>query len=60
VAFNGQVAKELPPGALDSLRQEASSFAPQPFESEQRQVIELPVFVVGEDTVSVKVKPQMR
>lgn len=60
VAFKGQVAKALPPGALDMLRQEASSLAPQPLESEERQVIELPVFVVGEDVVSVKVKPLLR
>jgi hypothetical protein len=60
VAFKGQVAERLPPGALDSIRQEASSFSPQSFRSEQRQVIEIADFMLGSDTVSVKVRAPLR
>ena len=60
VAFKGQVAKDLPPGALDSIQQQSSSYSPEAFRSEQRQVIEQPFYVVGEDTVSIKIRPQLR
>jgi SpoIVB peptidase S55 len=59
-AFRGRVATDLPPGALDRIRQETSSFSPEAFRSEQRQVIELPVLVVGEDSVSVTIRPPLR
>jgi hypothetical protein len=60
VAFKGQVAKDLPPGALDSIQQQSASYSPEAFRSEQRQVIEQPFYVVGEDTVTIKVRPQLR
>lgn len=60
VAFKGQVANQLPPSALDSIVQQSSSYAPEAFRSEQRQVIDLPDFMLGEETVSVRVKPPLR
>ncbi|HTV21606.1 MAG TPA: hypothetical protein VMG12_23115, partial [Polyangiaceae bacterium] len=60
VAFEGRVAERLPPGAVDSLRQESSSFAPEPFASEERQVIELPDYMVGMETIEVTVRPPLR
>jgi hypothetical protein len=36
VAFKGRVAEHLPAGALDAIQQRTSTFAPQPFHSEQR------------------------
>lgn len=60
VAFKGRVAKNLPPGAFDSIQQRAASFAPQPFQSKRRHVVMLPGFMVGSDSVSVKVLPKLR
>jgi SpoIVB peptidase S55 len=60
VAFKGQVATQLPPGAMDSIVQQSSSYAPEAFGSEHRQVIDLPEFMVGTETVSVKVRPALR
>ena len=59
-AFRGRVATDLPPGAIDRIRQETSSFSPEGFRSEQRQVVELPVLVVGEDSVSIAIRPPLR
>jgi len=60
VAFEGRVAERLPPGAVDSIRQENYSFSPEPFASEQRHVIELPDYMVGMETVEVTVRPPLR
>jgi hypothetical protein len=60
VAFKGQVAEQLPPGALDSIRQQAASASPQAFRSEQRQVIQIPDFMVGSDKVTIHVRPTLR
>jgi hypothetical protein len=60
VAFKGRVVEKLPPGALDSIRQVNSSFAPQTFRSEQRHVIDLPDFMIGSETVTVKIRPLLR
>ncbi len=60
VAFKGRVAENLPPGALDSIRQRTTSFAPESFKSNQYHVVVLDDFMVGNDTVSVKVRPVLR
>lgn len=56
VAFRGQVATRLPPGALDTLRPLASSIAPEPVPSYARTTIPLGKFVVGSTSVRVKVR----
>jgi hypothetical protein len=60
VAFKGRVAENLPPGALDSIRQRAASFSPEAFKSNRYHVVELEDFMVGSDSVSVKVRPLLR
>jgi hypothetical protein len=60
VAFKGRVAENLPPGALDSIRQRTASFSPEAFKSNRHHVIELDDFMVGTDSVSVKVRPVLR
>jgi hypothetical protein len=60
VAFKGRVAENLPPGALDSIRQRAASFSPEAFKSNRHHVVQLDDFMVGSDTVSVKVRPVLR
>jgi hypothetical protein len=60
VAFKGRVAENLPPGALDSIRQRTASFSPEAFKSNRYHVVELEDFMVGSDTVSVKVRPILR
>jgi hypothetical protein len=60
VAFQGRIAERLPPGALDSIRQDNYGFSPEPFASEQRHVIELPDFMIGSETIEVTVRPRLR
>jgi hypothetical protein len=60
VAFKGRVAEHLPAGALDSIQQRTSTFAPQSFRSEQRHVIEIPEFMVGSEAVTIRVRPVLR
>jgi hypothetical protein len=60
VAFKGRVAENLPPGALDSIRQRTASFSPEAFKSNRYQVVELEDFMVGSDSVTVKVRPILR
>lgn len=56
VTFKGQVARNLPPGALDAIRPVTASIAPVPFKSEVRYVTTLPDYMTGQDSVSVEVK----
>jgi hypothetical protein len=60
VSFKGRVAENLPPGALDSIRQRTASFSPEAFKSSRYHVVELNDFMVGSDSVSVKVRPLLR
>jgi len=60
VAFKGRVADHLPAGALDSIVQQTSSHSPQAFRSERRHVTELPMFLVGSASVTVRVRPVLR
>jgi hypothetical protein len=60
VTFKGRVAQDLPPGALDSIRPETSSVAPETFQTSTRIVVDLPQFMVGRDRVSVTVRPVVR
>jgi hypothetical protein len=60
VSFKGRVAENLPPGALDSIRQRTASFSPEAFKSSRYHVVELEDFMVGTDSVSVKVRPVLR
>jgi hypothetical protein len=60
VAFKGRIAENLPPGALDSIRQRTASFSPEAFKSNRYHVIDLQDFMVGNDSVSVKVRPLLR
>lgn len=60
LAFKGQVASRLPPGALDTLRSSSSSVAPEPFPSVVRTVIPLNQFVIGKDSVRIRVRDVMR
>jgi hypothetical protein len=57
VAFRGHVAQHLPPGAVDALQSTSASVAPVAFSSEARHVTPMEQFVMGQDTVSIAVKP---
>jgi hypothetical protein len=59
VAFEGRVAERLPPGAVDSIRQDNYGFSPEAFASEQRHVIELPDFMLGSESIEVMVRPRL-
>jgi hypothetical protein len=59
-AFRGQVASRLPPGAMDTLRPSSESDAPETFVAQHQTPIPLKRFLVGKDTVTVKVRPVLR
>jgi len=60
VAFHGQVAGRLPPGALDSLRPASVTKAPEPFVSYVRTAIPIHRFLDGKDKVRVRIRPVLR
>jgi hypothetical protein len=57
VSYRGRVAKNLPPGAIDTIQSSTSSIAPDSFGTEIRRVFPLSLFMTGSDSVSVKVRP---
>jgi hypothetical protein len=60
VAFHGQVAGRLPPGALDSLRPATDTAAPEPFVSYVRTFVPIHRLLEGKDKVRIKVRPVLR
>ncbi|MEZ4219509.1 MAG: SpoIVB peptidase S55 domain-containing protein [Polyangiaceae bacterium] len=60
VSYKGRVAKNLPPGALDTLRPTTASVAPESFKNEARHAVSLGQFMVGTDRVQIDVKPVLR
>lgn len=60
VAYKGRVAKNLPPGALDSIQPVTTSVAPDAFGTQVRRVFALGQFMTGQDNVSVKIRPVRR
>ena len=60
LAYHGQVASHLPPGAVDALMPTTSSVTPTAQASPTRLVFAMPNYVIGKDKVSVKVKAVLR
>ncbi|HVJ19362.1 MAG TPA: SpoIVB peptidase S55 domain-containing protein [Polyangiaceae bacterium] len=60
LAFNGKVANNLPPGALDLLRPTTSSIGPDAFQTSIRHVVPLSEFMIGRDRVTVTIRPVLR
>jgi hypothetical protein len=60
VAFRGNVAQRLPPGALDVLRPAHGSVVPEPFVSYARTVVPIHQLVQGKDRVRVHIRPVLR
>jgi hypothetical protein len=60
VAFNGQVAGRLPPGALDILRPASDTMAPEPFISYVRRAIPIHRLLEGKDHVRVRIRSVLR
>ncbi len=59
-AFEGKVAENLPPGALDILQSTTTSVAPEFFSATKQHVIETSGYIIGQDTVRVKVREVLR
>jgi hypothetical protein len=59
-AYRGKVAHRLPPMAADTLKSTTQSVAPEMFVAEQKIVIPLNGFLIGKDTVKVKVREVVR
>ena len=60
VAFRGNVATRLPPGAADTLRVMAGSTTPETFSSVEQQAFPMKRFIVGRDRIRVKVRPDIK
>ena len=60
VAYQGQVAVRLPPGALDMLRPASVTKSPEPFVSYVRTVIPIQRLLDGKDHVKVRIRPVLR
>jgi hypothetical protein len=60
VAFHGQVAGRLPPGALDILRPASDTKAPEPFIAYVRKAIPIQRLLEGKDHVRVRIRPVLR
>ncbi len=58
--FAGQVAKRLPPGAADALQTTTQSLAPRVFAARQKIVFPSRGYIVGEQSVTVKVRNVLR
>jgi hypothetical protein len=59
-AFKGKLATRLPPGALDVLRPTSESDAPETFAAVVNVAVPMKKFVVGHDSVSVRIHPVLR
>ncbi len=59
-SFGGQLATRLPPGAVDTLRTASATDGPEVFASMTYQVVPMKRFIVGRDTVRVKVRPILK
>jgi hypothetical protein len=60
VAFQGQIAGRLPPGALDMLRPASDTKSPEPFVSYVRTAIPIHRLLDGKDHVKVRIRPVLR
>ncbi len=60
LAYKGQIASRLPPGAIDTLRSASATLAPEPFPSVVRTILPMNHYVVGRDTVKVRVRENLR
>ena len=59
-SFSGKLASRLPPGAVDTLRSATDSDGPEVFAAMTYQVVPMKRFIVGHDTVRVKVRPVLK
>lgn len=55
-AYQGVVASDLPPGALDRLTNSSTSLSPQQFKVVRHHVVDSPLYLVGTDSVTVSVR----
>lgn len=60
VSYKGRIAKNLPPGALNTIQPVTTSIAPESFGTQIRHAFSLGEFMTGRDSVSVKVRPVLR
>jgi len=59
-AVSGKLASRLPPGAIDTLRSATDSDGPEVFAAMTHQVVPMKRFIVGRDSVRVKVRPLLK
>ncbi|MDI1484044.1 SpoIVB peptidase S55 domain-containing protein [Polyangium sp. y55x31] len=59
-SYKGKIASRLPAGALDTLRSSVDSDTPETFVAQVQSAVPLKQFMVGRDTVRVKVRNVLR
>ncbi|MDI3284680.1 SpoIVB peptidase S55 domain-containing protein [Polyangium sp. 15x6] len=59
-AYKGKIASRLPAGAIDTLRSSVDSDTPETFVAQVQSAVPLKQFLVGRDTVRVKVRNVLR
>jgi hypothetical protein len=57
VSHRGQVADELPPGVVETLTVRSTSVSPEVFKSEHHEATDLSAFLIGRESVTVRVRP---
>ena len=57
VSHMGQVADDLPPGVVDTLTVRSTSVAPEVFKAEHHEATDLSAFLMGRESVTVRVRP---
>ena len=60
VSYKGRIAKNLPPGALNTIQPVTTSIAPESFGTQIHHAFPLGEFMTGRDSVSVKIRPVLR
>ncbi|MSP26107.1 MAG: hypothetical protein EXR75_13305 [Myxococcales bacterium] len=54
--FRGKVARRMPPGMADMLRSSGDSVAPELFAAQHQEIFPLQGFVIGDETVEIRVR----
>ncbi|MDX2051762.1 MAG: SpoIVB peptidase S55 domain-containing protein [Polyangiaceae bacterium] len=60
VSYRSHVADNLPPGAVDRLQPTSTSLGPARHQPYVRQVVPMQDYMIGQDSVSVDVKPVLK
>ena len=58
-AFRGKLANRMPPGMVDMLRSSGDTIAPELFSAQRQHIHAIRGFLIGDDTVEIKVRARL-